>query len=283
MTLTITRPDDLHLHLRDGQFMRSVVDATARVFGRAVIMPNLDPPITTVAAAAEYRQRILAALPAQSRFEPLMTLYLTDSTTPEEIKRARAAGFIIGVKYYPAGATTNSESGVSDLARTYAVLAEMEQSGLPLLVHGEVTDADVDIFDRERVFIEHILAGIVRDFPALKLVLEHMTTRDAVKFVEARRICRRNDHAAAPAVVAQRPFCRRHPAPPVLPADTEARDPSAGPGRGGDGRQPEILSRHRFGAARAAYQRERVRLRGLLLGAGRASSSTPSVRSRGCA
>ncbi len=185
MTLTITRPDDLHLHLRDGQFMRSIVDATARVFGRAVIMPNLDPPITTVAAAAEYRQRILAALPAQSRFEPLMTLYLTDSTTPDEIKRARAAGFIIGVKYYPAGATTNSESGVSDLARTYDVLAEMERSGLPLLVHGEVTDADVDIFDRERVFIERVLAGIVRDFPALKLVLEHVTTRDAVKFVEA--------------------------------------------------------------------------------------------------
>lgn len=185
MTLTITRPDDLHLHLRDGPLMHSVIGATARVFGRAVIMPNLDPPITTVAAAAEYRHRILAALPAQSDFDPLMTLYLTDNTASDEIKRARAAGFIIGVKYYPAGVTTNSASGVSDLARAYGALAEMERSGLPLLVHGEVTDADVDIFDRERVFIERSLTRIVRDFPALKIVLEHVTTRDAVQFVEA--------------------------------------------------------------------------------------------------
>jgi dihydroorotase len=181
--LKITRPDDWHLHLRDGEAMRSVVGATARIFGRAVVMPNLDPPVTTVAAAAAYRDRIVAALPAGSRFTPLLTLYLTDDTTPAEIGRARAAGFIIGVKYYPAGATTLSASGVTDLARVYPALAAMEKCGLPLLVHGEVTDPGVDVFDRERVFVERVLTRIVRDFPALRLVVEHITTREAADFV----------------------------------------------------------------------------------------------------
>ena len=184
-TLTITRPDDWHLHLRDGDLMRSVVGATARVFGRAVVMPNLKPPVTTVAAAAAYRERIAAALPANSRFAPLMTLYLTDATAAEEIARARASGFIIGVKYYPAGATTNSESGVTDPERAWAALSAMEKHGLPLLVHGEVTDPDVDVFDRERIFVERILARIVRDFPGLKVVVEHITTREAAEFVAA--------------------------------------------------------------------------------------------------
>jgi len=183
--LTITRPDDWHLHLRDGAPMRSVVGATARVFGRAVLMPNLDPPVATVAAAAAYRDRVVAALPEDSRFTPLLTLYLTDDTSPSEIERARAAGFVIGVKYYPAGATTNSASGVTELARVYPALAAMERCGLPLLVHGEVTDPDVDVFDRERVCVERVLARIVRDFPALRLVVEHITTREAAQFVAA--------------------------------------------------------------------------------------------------
>ena len=164
--LTITRPDDWHLHLRDGEPMRSVVGATARVFARAVVMPNLDPPVTTVAAAAAYRDRVVAALPPESGFTPLLTLYLTDDTPPAEIERARAAGFIIGVKYYPAGATTNSASGVTDIARVHAALGAMEKCGLPLLVHGEVTDPDIDVFDRERVCVERVLSRIVRDFPA---------------------------------------------------------------------------------------------------------------------
>jgi dihydroorotase len=184
-TLTLTRPDDWHLHLRDGEAMRSVVAATARVFGRAVVMPNLDPPVTTVAAAAAYRERIAAALPNGSRFAPLLTLYLTDNTTPEEIARASSSGFIIGAKYYPAGATTHSESGVTDLARIHATLGAMERHGFPLLVHGEATGAEVDIFDRERVFVERTLERIVRDFPALTVVLEHVTTSDAVDFVVA--------------------------------------------------------------------------------------------------
>jgi len=182
-TLTIVRPDDWHLHLRDGEAMRSVVAATARVFGRAVVMPNLKPPVTTVAAAAEYRERIAAALPAGSRFAPLMTLYLTDHTSPAQIAAARASGFVIGVKYYPAGATTHSESGVTDLARVWPVLEAMQKQSLPLLLHGEVTDAGVDIFDRERVFVETSLSRIVRDFPTLRIVLEHITTREAAQFV----------------------------------------------------------------------------------------------------
>lgn len=184
MTLTITRPDDWHVHLRDGSSMRSVVAATARTFARAVVMPNLSPPITTVAMAAAYRDRILAALPATSAFAPLMTLYLTDDTPADEIANARASGFVIGVKYYPAGATTHSESGVTGLDRVYEAFAAMEKHGLPLLVHGEATDPGVDIFDRERVFIDRQLARVVRDFPALKIVLEHITTTEAAQFIE---------------------------------------------------------------------------------------------------
>jgi dihydroorotase len=184
-TLTIARPDDWHLHLRDGEPMRSVVAATARVFGRAIVMPNLQPPVTTVAAAAAYRERIAAALPKGSRFAPLLTLYLTDHTTADEIALARRSGVVVGAKYYPAGATTHSESGVTDVARVYPVLEAMERHGLTFLVHGEATDPEVDIFDRERVFVERTLAPIVRDFPALRIVLEHVTTRDASEFVMA--------------------------------------------------------------------------------------------------
>jgi dihydroorotase len=185
MTLKIIRPDDWHLHLRDGERMRAVVGATARTFGRAVVMPNLSPPVTTVLAAAAYRDRILAALPAASTFAPLMTLYLTDDTSTDEIRRARESGFVVAVKYYPAGATTNSASGVTDLKRVTAAIGAMEKHGLPLLVHGEVTDPDVDIFDRERVFIDRHFTRLVRDFPALKLVLEHITTSEAASFIDA--------------------------------------------------------------------------------------------------
>jgi dihydroorotase len=182
-TLTITRPDDWHLHLRDGATMRAVLPDTARQFGRAIVMPNLRPPVTTTAMAQEYRERILAALPAGLRFEPLMTLYLTDNTSPEEIANAKASGFVHGVKLYPAGATTNSDSGVTDLAKCRLVLSAMEKHGVPLLVHAEVTDAEVDVFDREKVFIDRHMIPLTRDFPALKVVFEHITTRDAAQFV----------------------------------------------------------------------------------------------------
>lgn len=184
-TLTLTRPDDWHLHLRDGAALAAVVADTARRFGRAIVMPNLKPPVTTVEQAAAYRARIAAALPAGSRFEPLMTLYLTDNMPPAEIDHAKASGFVHAVKLYPAGATTNSAAGVTDLARCRATLARMEALGVPLLVHGEATDPAVDVFDREAVFIERVLAPLLRDFPGLKLVLEHITTKDGADFVRA--------------------------------------------------------------------------------------------------
>ncbi|MDP2154814.1 MAG: dihydroorotase [Sulfuricella sp.] len=184
--LTLIRPDDWHLHLRDGEHMRAVLPDTARRFGRAIVMPNLRPPITTTDMALAYRGRILAALPQGMRFEPLMTLYLTDNTAPAEIASAKASGLVHGVKLYPAGATTNSDSGVTDLlGKCSAVLAEMEKQDLPLLVHGEVTDPEVDAFDREKVFIDRVLAPLVQRFPGLRVVLEHVTTRDGVEFVKA--------------------------------------------------------------------------------------------------
>ena len=182
--LTLTRPDDFHAHFRDGEAMRSVVGATARQFARAIAMPNLKPPVVTVKDAAAYRERILAALPKKSGFEPLMTLYLTDETQAAEIARARESGFVKAVKYYPAGATTNSASGVTDIRKCDAVLEAMQAVGMPLLVHGEVTDAEVDVFDREAVFLDRTLAPLVKRFPDLKVVLEHATTHEAVAFVE---------------------------------------------------------------------------------------------------
>ena len=183
--LTITRPDDWHLHLRDGAAMKSVLPDTAKRFARAIVMPNLKPPVTTVEAARGYRDRILSALPAGMAFEPLMTLYLTDNTPAEEIAKARQSGFIHAVKYYPAGATTNSDSGVTDMHKAYPAIAAMEEHGVPLLLHGEVTDAEVDVFDREAVFIDRTLTRLIRDFPKLKIVLEHITTRQAAAFVKA--------------------------------------------------------------------------------------------------
>ena len=183
-SLVMTRPDDWHCHLRDGEVMASVVGATARQFARAIVMPNLKPPVVSVKQAGEYRGRILAALPKGAAFEPLMTLYLTDNTPPDEIAKARASGFVHAVKYYPAGATTNSALGVSDIRKCDAALEAMQGAGMPLLVHGEVTDPEVDVFDREAVFLERTLAPLVQRFPGLKIVVEHITTREAAEFVE---------------------------------------------------------------------------------------------------
>ncbi|HEU4516963.1 MAG TPA: dihydroorotase [Steroidobacteraceae bacterium] len=184
-TLTIARPDDWHLHLRDGPELAAVLPATARVFARAVVMPNLKPPVTTVASASSYRDRIRAALPAGAEFEPLMTLYLTDTTPPAEIDRAVDSGFIIGVKCYPAGATTHSDAGVTSLARCSATIARMEERGLVLQLHGEATGDDVDPYDRESVFIDRELAPLLARHPRLRVVLEHVTTRAGVEFVRA--------------------------------------------------------------------------------------------------
>jgi len=182
-SLTITRPDDWHLHLRDGGALKAVLPDTARQFARAIVMPNLRPPVTTTALAIEYRERILNALPVGANFEPLMTLYLTDNTTAEEIERAKASGIVHGVKLYPAGATTNSDSGVTNLGHCVKALEAMEKVGMPLLAHAEVTDSDVDVFDRERVFIERNMIPLLKKFPNLKVVFEHITTQDAADFV----------------------------------------------------------------------------------------------------
>lgn len=184
-TLTLTRPDDWHLHLRDGVHMQAVVTDTARRFARAIIMPNLRPPIITTDLALAYRQRILDALPAGSDFQPLMTLYLTDNTAPEEIARAKVSGMVHGVKLYPAGATTNSDSGVTDIHKCHAALEAMQEHDLPLLVHGEDTHPLVDVFDREQVFIGKVLVPLLDRYPRLRIVFEHITTRQAVEFVKA--------------------------------------------------------------------------------------------------
>ena len=183
-SLTITRPDDWHLHLRDGDALKAVLPDTAKQFARAIVMPNLRPPVTTTELAVTYRQRILDALPAGLQFEPLMTLYLTDKTSAAEIAKAKASGIVHGVKLYPAGATTNSDSGVTNLGHCVEALAAMEKLGVPLLTHAEVTDGDVDVFDRERVFIERNMIPLLKKFPNLKVVFEHITTKDAADFVK---------------------------------------------------------------------------------------------------
>lgn len=184
-TITIKRPDDWHVHFRDDDVMRAVVPATARVFGRAIVMPNLVPPVTTVAAASAYRDRILAAVPDGVTFEPLMTAYLTDNFSADELRRGAAEGVFTAVKLYPAGATTNSDSGVTDIANVMPVLEVMQEIGLPLLIHGEVTDHDVDVFDREAVFIDRIMVPLLHALPGLKVVFEHITTEDSASFVQS--------------------------------------------------------------------------------------------------
>ena len=181
--LTLIRPDDWHVHLRDGVVLADVVPHTAAQFARAIVMPNLKPPVVTTAMAAAYRDRILAAVPQGMKFEPLMTLYLTDNTPPDEIRRATESGFVKGVKLYPAGATTNSDAGVTDIQRCMGALEVMQETGLPLLIHGEVTDHEVDVFDREAAFIDRILQPLRKSLPGLRVVFEHITTKDAVDYV----------------------------------------------------------------------------------------------------
>lgn len=181
--ITLTRPDDWHLHLRDGDALKVVLPDTARRFSRAIVMPNLRPPVTNVQLATEYRQRILSALPNGAQFEPLMTLYLTDNTSVKDVEEAKASGFVKAFKLYPAGATTNSDSGVTSLDKCASALSAMENLGVPLLVHAEVTDADVDVFDRERVFIDRHMKPLLAKYPKLKIVFEHITTKDAAEFV----------------------------------------------------------------------------------------------------
>lgn len=184
-TITITRPDDWHLHLRDGEQMRAVLPHSARQFARAIIMPNLNPPVVTTDMALAYRARILAALPATMQtFNPLMTLYLTDNTTPAEIILAKESQIVHAVKFYPAGATTNSDAGVTNIAKCYAALETMQEFDMPLLVHGEVTHSDVDVFDKEKAFIDQVLSPLTQHFPQLRIVFEHVTTKDAVTFVK---------------------------------------------------------------------------------------------------
>ena len=184
-TITITQPDDWHLHVRDDEALKTVIPHTARYFARAIIMPNLKPPVTTTEQALAYRERILANIPADSNFQPLMTLYLTDNTDPNEIQKAKDSGYVHAVKYYPAGATTNSDAAVTDIRKTYAVLEAMEAADLPLLLHGEVTNNEIDIFDREAVFIDKILIPLTKRFPKLKMVLEHITTKQAAEFINS--------------------------------------------------------------------------------------------------
>ena len=235
-----------------------MVGPTARVFGRAIVMPNLKPPVTTVAAAGAYRDRILAALPGGDRFEPLMTLYLTDNLPPAQVAEAKASGFVHAVKYYPAGATTNSDSGVTSLDRVYPVLAAMEKHGVVLSLHGEVTAPDVDMFDRERVFVETLLQRIVRDFPGLKVVLEHITTREAAAFVlgQARNV--------AATITPQHLLYSRNAlfagnysaAAQLLPADPEARSAPPGAGCRRHLGRPALLPGHGLGAPRAGTSRK---------------------------
>lgn len=181
--ITLTRPDDWHLHLRDDLALQRTVGDTARIFGRAIVMPNLQPPVISTALALDYKSRIVKNIPADSQFQPLMTLYLTDNTSADEIYRAKESGVVHAVKLYPAGATTNSDAGVTDLKRCYKALDAMQKIGMPLLVHGEVTSADIDVFDREKVFIDQVLIPLINDFPELRIVFEHITTSNAAEFV----------------------------------------------------------------------------------------------------
>jgi len=238
--LVIRRPDDWHVHLRDGDMLKAVTPYTARMFARAIVMPNLDPPVTSTEAARAYRERILAAAPEGVSFTPLMTCYLTDGANPDEIARGHGEGVFTAAKLYPAHATTNSAHGVTDVRNIYPVLETMQRIGMPLLVHGEVTDADVDVFDREKVFIERTFTRLVADFPALKIVFEHITTAEAADFVMA----------AGPHHQPQRHVFGR-PAPPcLLPAGRQARAAPPRHSQGGDFRLAQILSRDRQCAAR---------------------------------
>ena len=263
--LVIRRPDDWHVHLRDGEMLAAVVNATARQFARAIVMPNLKPPVTTAAAGAAYRDRIRAAVDPALDFTPLMTCYLTDGIAGDELARGHGEGIFTAAKLYPANATTNSAHGVTDVTQIRDALETMQRIGMPLLIHGEVTDTHVDIFDREAVFIDRTLTGLVRDYPAFEDRLRTYHYRRSGRVRRSQRAqCRRHHHPAPSRHQPQRHVRRRHPPAPVLPAGAEARKAPAGAAQGGDERQPEILPRHRFGTACRCHQGNRLRLRRLL-------------------
>ena len=280
--LTITRPDDWHLHLRDGDALAAVAGASAAQFARAIVMPNLKAPVTTVEQARAYRERVLAALPAGSDFEPLMTLYLTDNTSAQEIRAAAGSGFVHGVKLYPAGATTNSDAGVTDIRHARPALEAMQAEGVPLLVHGEVTDREVDVFDREKAFIDTVMIPLRRDFPALRVVFEHITTLQAAQYV------RDADEGIGATITAHHLLYNRNAifagglaSPLVLPAGAQARGAPSRAARGRHGREPALLPRHRQRAARPAAQGARRRLRRLLHRAARTRALRDRVRRGG--
>ncbi len=278
-TLTITRPDDWHLHLRDGAALAAVVPDSARQFGRAIVMPNLKPPVTTTAQALAYRERIVAALPAGADFEPLMTLYLTDTLPPAEIERAAEAG-IAAVKLYPAGATTNSDAGVTDLRKTFATLEAMQRVGMPLLVHGEVTDPAIDLFDREKAFIDEQLEPLRRDFPgaAHRLRAHHDARRGAVRASRPAPMLGATITAHHLLYNRNAIFTGRHPAALLLPAGAQARGAPPGAGGRGDLGQPALLPRHRQRAACGAPEGACGRLRRLLHRAQRARAVCAGLR-----
>ena len=282
--LTIRRPDDWHVHLRDGAMLTAVARHTARQFARAIVMPNLTPPVTTIAAAQDYRARIMAAVVADSGFTPLMTCYLTDTINPAEIARGHAMGVFTACKLYPAHATTNSAHGVTDIRALTGVLETMQRIGMPLLIHGEVTDASIDIFDREAVFVERKLAPLTRDYPALKIVLEHITTAEAAAFVAQAA------HPIAATITPQHLLLNRNalfdgglrPAR-LLPARGEARGASAGGAARGDLGQRPLLPGHRQRAACRRREAIGVRVRGHLQRAVRAGGVSARVRRGRCA
>jgi hypothetical protein len=260
-SLTIRRPDDWHVHLRDGAVLQAVALATARQYGRAIVMPNLTPPITTVEEARAYRRRILEALPDHVAFTPLMTAYLTDSTDAAELERGHGEGVFTAAKLYPAHATTNSAAGVTDLLALAPVLETMERIGMPLLVHGEVTDRDVDIFDREAVFIERHLEPLLRRHQGLRVVLEHITTSEAVAFVEgAGPQGGGHDHAPSPAHQPQRHVPGGAAGGFLLPAGGQTGASPPGPAAGRHQRASQLLSRHGFRSPSAGGQRIGLRL-----------------------
>jgi hypothetical protein len=281
-SLTIRRPDDWHLHLRDGAMLAGVLPETARHFARAIIMPNLVPPVVTGDDARAYRDRIMAALPGGMAFTPLMTLYLTETTDPADVAAAHAEGLVTAVKLYPAGATTNSASGVRDLTRVMPVLEKMAEIGLPLCIHGEVTTPEVDIFDREKVFLETVLEPLRRDLPELKVTLEHITTTDGIAYVSRRGgRYRGDDHHASPDDQPQPHAGGRHPAALLLPARGQALDAPAGAAGRRDLGQSALLPRHRQRAACRRCEGNRLRLRGRVLGHQHDELPRPCVRGGG--
>ena len=278
-TITLRRPDDMHLHLRDGAMLQAVLPETTRHFARAIIMPNLVPPVVTLADATAYHARIMAALPEGADFQPLMTLYLTEGTSPADVAAAAASGLVKAVKLYPAGATTNSASGVTDFTKVQEVLEKMAEIALPLCLHGEVTDPSVDIFDREAAFIDRVLIPLRARVPGLRVVMEHITTEDGVAYATAGRPRPRGHHHHPPPDPEPQPHPRRrHPPALLLPAGRQARKAPPRPSQGRDLWRSALLSWHRFCPPYRCAQGTRLRLRWLLYCDQHHAPARPAVR-----